>query len=145
MAKKLCIKSALLPIGAAIFMIVSTPLIAENVTKTPSCYPGLPCPGAEQPPGDSDGQGASSGLDQQPSDRSDAKYFYVGPVAPPDPWLALRTEPSSTRGERIMKMPQGTLLRQLERRGFWWRVELTTGQQGWAHSKWIKCCKSVNE
>lgn len=136
----------LLPIGAALFMIATMPLRAENVAEEPqSCYPGLPCPGAEQPPVNSGGQGTSNDAGLQQRGNFAGNFHYVGQLNPPDPWLALRSEPSSTRGHRIMKMPSGTLLRQLERRGFWWYVELTTGERGWAHSKWIKCCKSPNE
>lgn len=101
------------------------------------CYPGLACPG-----------GSSAGRNEPPPQQQrvqSEKFYYVGTVRPPDPWLALRTEPSARSGDRIMKMPQGTLLRLIERRGFWWRVALTTGEEGWAHSKWIKCCKTANE
>ena len=106
------------------------------------CYPGLPCP-------DGPSAGAGNSGNAVPSDEavrntrpgSGGKYYYVGEVKPPDPWLALRSEPSSTSGYRIAKMPEGTLLRLIERKGHWWRVELTTGETGWAHSRWIKCCK----
>lgn len=110
------------------------------------CYPGLPCPDGQTSQGSSGQQAspetAGSGAANQQGSFGD-KFHYVGHVNPPDPWLALRTEPSSSSGQRIMKMPEGTLLRQLERRGAWWYVELTTGERGWAHSKWIKCCKSA--
>lgn len=114
------------------------------------CYPGLACPTDQTPPaqpepgpkprvtpspGDGDGAGARRG----------AEYHYVGTVRPPDDWLALRTLPTSREGERIMKMPQGTLFRVMRKRGEWWYVTLRDGTSGWAHSGWIVCCKIVNE
>src|SRR5262249_24447028 len=38
----------------------------------------------------------------QPQPPAQVAYSYVGPVHPPDPWLALRTQPSSTAGQQIM-------------------------------------------
>ena len=143
MRNKVRINAKSFLIGASFFVLAPLPLKAENVSENAAenaaCYPGLPCPGAENRPGNND---RVEPVRRRPAS---ARYHYVGQVNPPDPWLALRTEPSAKRGRRIMKMPQGTLLRQLERRGFWWRVELTTGERGWAHSKWIKCCKTLND
>jgi len=121
------------------------PQQATQQQATPqNCYPGLACPGGpasgqqEPPPREEPEQ-------QQLRGSFGSNFHYVGTVRPPDPWLALRTEPSARKGRRIMKMPQGTLLRQIERRGLWWYVELTTGERGWAHSKWIKCCKTLDD
>lgn len=117
-------------------------MLAAFIAPSPSqaqCYPGLPCPGGQTAPAD------RASPTETPRGSFGENYHYVGAVLPPDPWLALRSEPSSTSGHRIMKMPEGTLLRQLERRGVWWYVELTTGERGWAHSKWIKCCKKAGE
>ncbi len=152
MGNKVRINAISFLIGASIFVLATTPLKAENVAEPPaenaSCYPGLPCPGGQGSENRANPQGEAH-RNPAPAQRSQGSFgqhfHYVGQVNPPDPWLALRTEPSSKRGRRIMKMPQGTLLRQLERRGFWWRVELTTGERGWAHSKWIKCCKTLND
>lgn len=73
------------------------------------------------------------------------RYHYVGPVFPPDPWLALRTAPTTRQGRRLMKMPEGTLFRKLDQSGKWFKVELRDGRVGWAHSGWIKCCVQVPE
>jgi len=130
-----CLAALVLLLGAPAAGAMQAAPPQQQAAPQP-CYPGLPCPGAQ------DGQDQ---LPPQVQRRTGEKFFYVGTVRPPDPWLALRTEPSTQRGRRIMKMPQGTLLRQIERRGFWWYVELTTGQRGWAHSKWIACCKTADE
>jgi hypothetical protein len=73
--------------------------------------------------------------------------FFVANTTPPDAYLALRTHPSSSIGQRIATMPNGTLLKVLQRRADgWWHVRiLTTGQEGWALSgrsgkTWIECC-----
>ena len=108
------------------------------------CYPGLACPdqdGSQAGTGGGNAGGQSSAKTQG----SGAQYHYVGPVFPPDPWLALRTVPSSSGGKTLMKMPQGTLFKVNEKRGKWWHVELRDGQSGWAHSDWIVCCKTLNE
>jgi glucose/arabinose dehydrogenase len=112
------------------------------------CYPGLACPTdpapANPPPANPQQKTApETGLSQ--SARSGAEYHYVGQVAPPDDWLSLRTTPSDKTGSRIMKMPAGTKFLVREKRDPWWRVELRDGTTGWAHSDWIRCCKSANE
>lgn len=94
------------------------------------CYPGL---------GDCSGPGPGRG----PGPGGE-RYYFVGPVHPPDPWLALRTEPSSSSGSRIMEMPEGTLFRLLGTSGKWYKVQLRDGTVGWAHGGWIRCCKVVN-
>ena len=110
------------------------------------CYPGLACPTEQQtpqpeptptPPG--------KGVEASRSQARGVEYHFVGPVRPPDDWLALRTLPTSKAGERIMKMPAGTLFRVGEKRGEWWFVTLRDGTTGWAHSNWIRCCKSADE
>ena len=77
----------------------------------------------------------------------DTALHYVANTRPPDAYLALRTQPASTQGSRIMTMPNGTALRVLERRGDgWWRVRVEpSGQEGWAlasqgNRTWIECC-----
>ena len=72
---------------------------------------------------------------------------YVANTRPPDAFLALRTQPTSATGERIMAMPNGTPLRVLDRRADgWWRVKVEpSGQEGWAlayqgNRTWIECC-----
>lgn len=62
--------------------------------------------------------------------------FVVANALPPDDFLSLRTEPSAKSGSRIEKMPNGTVLKIIQRRGDgWWLVQnLSSGQQGWAKS-----------
>ncbi len=74
-------------------------------------------------------------------------YYYVANTRPPDAFLALRTEPSASLGQRIMAMANGTMLQVLQRRGDgWWYVKVVpTGQDGWAFSgqgnqAFIVCC-----
>lgn len=66
---------------------------------------------------------------------------------PPDAYISLRTQPGSSAGQRIDRMPNGTRLQILDRRpDGWWRVrEVVSGQEGWALSAqgsrtWIVCC-----
>jgi uncharacterized caspase-like protein/SH3-like domain-containing protein len=72
-------------------------------------------------------------------------YSYVGPVGPPDPWLALRDQPSASQGQRLMQMPEGTLFKVLRQQGTWSYVRLRDGSEGWANSGWIRCCRYVPE
>jgi Bacterial SH3 domain len=75
--------------------------------------------------------------------------YYVANTRPPDAFLALRTNPSTKVGQRIATMPNGTLLKVLQRNGDgWWYVRmLPSGPEGWAMSRqgnlaWIVCCAS---
>jgi Bacterial SH3 domain len=84
---------------------------------------------------------------------ADDEAYYVANTRPPDAFLALRTNPASGSGQRIAVLPNGTLLKVLERRGDgWWYVRvLPSGPEGWALSRqgnsvWIECCRtSVND
>ena len=98
---------------------------------------GQPQPQADQPEPEPEPQPSVT--------RTTRTYHFVGPVNPPDPWLALRTRPSSKSGRRIAKMPEGTLFEVIGRRGRWLRVRLRDGRIGWAHSGWIHCCQEVVE
>jgi hypothetical protein len=76
--------------------------------------------------------------------------YYVANTRPPDAYLALRTQPTSAFGQRIMTMPNGTALQVLQRRDDgWWRVKvLPSGPDGWALSgqgarRWIECCQKA--
>jgi hypothetical protein len=76
-------------------------------------------------------------------------YYFVSNTQPPDAYLSLRTEPSTSSGQRIATMPNGTLLEVLQRRpDGWWEVRIvSTGQTGWALSGeggrvWISCCRT---
>jgi uncharacterized protein YecT (DUF1311 family) len=83
-----------------------------------------------------------------PNSPPEASLSYVANTEPPDAYLSLRTDPASSRGQRIMSMPNGTLLEVLKRQpDGWWNVRVVpTGQTGWALSssrekRWIECCK----
>ena len=135
--------------GVAAFLLGGLAALAALAATGPAwsqCYPGLACPTQEEPPS------AEPGTRPNPSGETSARtrqqgieYHYVGPVNPPDDWLALRTLPTAKAGERIMKMPEGTLFQVMEKRGDWWFVKLQDGQTGWAHNTWIRCCKYLNE
>ncbi|MBJ3777709.1 SH3 domain-containing protein [Acuticoccus mangrovi] len=68
---------------------------------------------------------------------------YVADVRPPDAWLALRTEPSTRRGQQLRRLPSGTPIEMLgERSGTWHRVRISDGTVGWVSwqvSRWISC------
>jgi hypothetical protein len=74
-------------------------------------------------------------------------YYFVANANPPDAYLALRTAPSSSYGQRIETMLNGTMLKVLQRHpdGWWLVRNVLTGHQGWAMSgqgatTWIECC-----
>jgi hypothetical protein len=80
---------------------------------------------------------------------SNGSYSYVANTTPPDAFLSLRTQPSSSTGQRIMAMSNGTLLEVLQRRSDgWWYVRVkAAGEEGWALSgqgnrAWIVCCSN---
>lgn len=81
---------------------------------------------------------------------SDNSLYYVANTRPPDAYLSLRTDPTSAFGQRIMTMPNGTVLRVLERQDDgWWHVKVVpSGQEGWALSRvenraLIECCTTA--
>lgn len=83
-------------------------------------------------------------LDLVPSPVTVESYHYIVGLDPlGDNWLALRSEPSTKRGARLMKMGPDTLLEVLGREGTWLLVRLRTGEVGWAHAKYIACCKEL--
>ena len=95
---------------------------------------------------------ARSFLASSRNDGPSYSYVAVDPYpADGDPFLALRSYPSSAQGDRIMKMRNGTLLQVLQRRADgWWFVETPSGTKGWAKSgagaqAWIQCCLTVEE
>jgi hypothetical protein len=78
--------------------------------------------------------------------------YYVANTRPPDAFLALRTNPTAGFGQRVATMPNGTLLKVLQRQGDgWWYVRvLPSGPEGWALSRegnrvWIVCCASQQQ
>ncbi len=70
-------------------------------------------------------------------------YYLAGLDPTGDNWLALRSDPSTTRGRILRKMGPDTLLKVLDRRGKWLRIRLLSGEQGWAYSGFIACCREV--
>jgi hypothetical protein len=78
---------------------------------------------------------------------SSPTYYYVANTLPPDPFLALRSDPSASVGRRLMKLRNGTPLEVMRKNeDGWWYVRVApTGEVGWAFSgrqdkKWILCC-----
>ncbi len=71
------------------------------------------------------------------------RYQYVDGLDPAgDNFLALRSAPGGA-GHRLAKMGPGTLLQVLAQQGDWLRVRLTDGSTGWAHGRWVYCCREV--
>ncbi len=71
------------------------------------------------------------------------QFHYVGGLDPKgDNFLALRTGPTPD-DVRIATMGPDTLVKVRESQGPWRRIELTDGMSGWAHSNWIKCCRTA--
>jgi hypothetical protein len=68
------------------------------------------------------------------------RFHYVAGLDPNgDGFLALRAG-TSPDARRMAKMTEGTLLEVLDTDGPWFRVRLSDGREGWAHSNWIRCC-----
>jgi hypothetical protein len=141
--------------AVASFILAGLAVLLAVSPAGAQCYPGLACPTdqQQQQPGTtpSNPGGSSGNLNGQGNDSGSrsktgkVEFHFVGPVNPPDDWLALRTLPTLKAGERIMKMPRETLFKVIEKRGEWWFLELQNGQTGWAHNTWIRCCKYLNE
>jgi Bacterial SH3 domain len=81
---------------------------------------------------------------------SDTSIYYVANTRPPDAFLSLRTNPTLAVGQRIMTMPNGTLLRVLQRQddGWWYVKVVPSGEEGWALSQienrtLIECCTTA--
>ena len=77
-----------------------------------------------------------------------SQLHYIANTRPPDAYVSLRTQPSSTSGQRITTMPNGTTVKVLQKRADgWWQVQIVlSGKQGWALSGkdgrvWIECCQ----
>jgi uncharacterized protein len=78
------------------------------------------------------------------------QFYRVANTRPPDAYVSLRSQPSSSAGQRLDSLSNGTLLRVLEKRpNGWWRLQVVSnGKQGWALSgqrgrSWIVCCTSA--
>jgi hypothetical protein len=97
-----------------------------------------------------DGPAAPTGQQQiavAPAQRSEPRItqrlHYVSGLDPTgDNFLALRSGPGTTYPQ-LASMESGTLLRIVEARGDWRRVALTDGSEGWAHARWITCCRTI--
>jgi hypothetical protein len=81
---------------------------------------------------------------------SDTSIYYVANTRPPDAYLSLRANPTTSDGQRITTMPNGTLLRVLKRQDDeWWYVKVVPfGPEGWALSHignrtFIACCTTA--
>ena len=71
------------------------------------------------------------------------QYHYVDGLDPNgDNFLALRSAPDGA-GYRLGKMGPGTLLELLGQRGNWLNVRMGDGTTGWAHGRWIYCCRTA--
>ncbi len=116
---------------------------AATTPPLPSATPSQPPP----PPGPT--ALATPPPERKPSpnvargDRQSESFSYVTGLDPNgDNFLALRSRPG-TEGTRIATLGPDTLVTVLERRGDWRRIELTDGISGWAHGKWISCCRTL--
>lgn len=76
---------------------------------------------------------------RQPAQRA----CYVNDVRPPDAYLALRSQPSSRTGSRLLLLYKGDRFSMVgPRQGDWHLVSTPNGLQGWvswAKSRWITC------
>ena len=71
-----------------------------------------------------------------------ASWHYVTGLDPKgDNFLALKVAPAISAA-RIAKMGPDTLLRIIGSQGDWRQVQLQDGRVGWAHARYIACCKS---
>lgn len=79
--------------------------------------------------------------------RHTTSYYYVAGVNENSkyPWLALRNAPSFNSSWSATQMPNGTLLKVLERSDEWYHVRLNSGETGWANSKYVTCCREIEE
>lgn len=76
---------------------------------------------------------------------AETSFHYVDGLDPNgDNFLALRSAPAGA-GHRLAKMGAGTLLQVLGKRGNWMNVRTRDGVTGWAHGRWIFCCRATGE
>ena len=94
------------------------PRVRQILSQCAFAAPAAPLPVAPQP-------AATTTQDDSP-------VYFVANTAPPDAFLSLRTDPSTTIGVRIAALPNGSTFQILERRpDAWWRVRTASGQEGW--------------
>ena len=76
----------------------------------------------------------------QPQQVGGSWHYVTGLDPKGDNFLALKVAPD-VRSERIAKMGPDTPLKILNAQGDWRQVQLKDGRTGWAHSRYIKCCR----
>jgi hypothetical protein len=74
--------------------------------------------------------------------RTVSYHYLVGLDPRGDNFLALKEFPA-INAPRLRKMGPETLLEVLDRNGPWLKVRTQDGTTGWAHGKYIACCKTV--
>jgi Caspase domain/YARHG domain/Bacterial SH3 domain len=111
-----------------------TAALPPSASSTPAAPPS-PGPPASQ-------QTATRGTPARPAPPPENFHYVTGLDPKGDNFLALRTGPLPS-DSRIATMGPDTLLRVRESSGVWRRVELIDGMSGWAHSKWIACCRTL--
>ncbi len=106
-------------------------------TEQPTATRGTRAPAQSEPT-------PKTGATPAPERASRVSFHYVTGLDPNgDNFLALRSGPKP--GDvRIATMGPDTLLQVKESSGPWRRVVLLDGSTGWAHSKWIACCRAVD-
>jgi carboxyl-terminal processing protease len=78
----------------------------------------------------------------QPAPAAAASWHFVTGLDPKgDNFLALKVAPNVSSA-RIEKMGPNTLLKIIGSQGEWRQVQLRDGRTGWAHSRYIACCKT---
>ncbi len=76
----------------------------------------------------------------QPQQARGSWHYVTGLDPKGDNFLALKAAPD-VQSERIAKMGPDTPLKILGTRGDWRQVQLKDGRTGWAHSRYIRCCR----
>ena len=108
----------------------------------PSVSPPAVAPPRADTPSPANQQTATRGGPARPAPPPESFHYVTGLDPNGDNFLALRTGPLPN-DVRIATMGPDTLLRVRESSGVWRRVELIDGMTGWAHSKWIACCRTL--
>ncbi|MEO8650759.1 MAG: caspase family protein [Hyphomicrobiaceae bacterium] len=115
--------------------------VSPTAALPPTVAPPTQTPPAVAPP-PANQQTATRGGPVRPAPPPESFHYVTGLDPNGDNFLALRTGPLP--GDvRVATMGPDTLLRVRESRGVWRRVELIDGMTGWAHSKWIGCCRTL--
>lgn len=83
---------------------------------------------------------APAGRSVSQSQAGGSWHYVTGLDSKGDNFLALKVAPN-VRSERIAKMGPDTPLKILNAQGDWRQVQLKDGRTGWAHSRYIRCCR----